>query len=369
MFVLVPCLPIASFRRQGGAAKECRERGAVEGQDHGHSHPRHRHQPRHSGPATAAAKFIRRLIVLAALGCAAFLAAGMAYGDPRFAGALNFRIGFGDQSASRKDQDQPNPARQDDAGQDHAGQAAHPGPGVQSAGAQAGAPGGLGSSTGAPPPGLEEAATPLGTPEPPPERSNSFKFLAVNTDGSPVGYSPCRPLHYVVNGRLAPEGAAGLVPLAVQAISRATGIQFVNDGATDEQPSDRRAPYQPEKYGDRWAPLLISWTTPDAAPKLGGKVIGTGGSTHYSYGSGPKTYVTGSLELDAPQMAVELGRPDGTSYATAVILHELGHVLGLEHVDDPVQLMYPEIGAPDGLAAGDLTGLYQLGKAPCRKDL
>ena len=52
-----------------------------------------------------------------------------------------------------------------------------------------------------------------------------------------------------------------------------------------------------------------------------------------------------------------------------MILHELGHVMGLEHVDDPVQLMYPEIGAPDGLAAGDLNGLYQLGKAACRKDL
>jgi hypothetical protein len=31
--------------------------------------------------------------------------------------------------------------------------------------------------------------------------------------------------------------------------------------------------------------------------------------------------------------------------------------------------MYPEIGSPDGLADGDLNGLYRLGKAPCRKDL
>ena len=37
--------------------------------------------------------------------------------------------------------------------------------------------------------------------------------------------------------------------------------------------------------------------------------------------------------------------------------------MGLEHVDDPLQLMYPEIGTPDGLAAGDLNGLYQLGQA------
>ena len=302
----------------------------------------------------------------------------MAYGDPRFAGALNFRIGSGDPSASRQE-DAPQDVQQQDTGQDQAGHdqteqdpsavPAQAGPSPQSRRMEAGVPGGQGTAAGAPPPGLGEAATPLGRPQAPPEPSKSFKFLAVNSDGSPVGYSPCRPLHYVVDARLAPEGAAGLVPAAIQAISRATGIQFVNDGVTDEQPSARRAPYQPEKYGDRWAPLLISWTTPEVAPKLGGKVIGTGGSTLYSYGNGPKSYVTGSLELDAPQMAVELGRPDGTSYASAVILHELAHVMGLEHVNDPFQLMYPEIGSPEGLAAGDLNGLYRLGKAPCRKDL
>lgn len=338
----------------------------MEGQDPGGTQPRHRHQPRHSGPATAAATFVRWLIGLVVLGCAAFLVAGLAYGDPRFAGALNFRLGSGDQPASGQDR-----ARQDGAGQDQAGQnqEGKHGQGTQAGRAEAGAPGSRVRAMGAPPPGFEEAAAPLGTPEPPPEPSTSFKFLAVNSDGSPVGYSPCRPLHFVVDDRLAPEGAAGLVPRAIQTISRATGIEFVDDGATDEQPSGQRSAYQPEKYGDRWAPLLISWTTPDIAPKLAGKVIGTGGSTHYSYGNGPKSYVTGSLELDAPQMAVELGRPDGTSYATAVVLHELAHVMGMEHVGDPVQLMYPEIGAPDGLAAGDLNGLYQLGKASCRKDL
>ena len=50
-----------------------------------------------------------------------------------------------------------------------------------------------------------------------------------------------------------------------------------------------------------------------------------------------------------------------------MILHELGHVMGLEHVDDPRQLMYPEIGTPDGLAAGDLNGLYELGRPPAAR--
>jgi hypothetical protein len=223
--------------------------------------------------------------------------------------------------------------------------------------------------TAAPPAGVEEEAAPLGAPVPPAVGSDSYRFLAVNGDGSPVGYSPCRPLHYVINDELAPAGSEHLVPDAISTISAATGIKFVYDGTTTELPSPQRPPYQPDAYGERWAPILIAWTTPEVAPQLKGKVIGTGGSTHYGYDDGPKTFVTGGLDLDAPQIADELLDPDGHLYATAVILHELSHVMGLDHVEDPTQLMYPEIGTPEGLSNGDLNGLYELGKAQCRKDL
>ena len=288
---------------------------------------------------------VRNFLLVTAIGAATFLLAGFMYGDPRLLGLLDLRLGPG-------------------ALQPGAGQTGTPEPGT------AGRAGPLtGEGAEAPPPGLEEAAAPLAVPEVPGVGSDSYGFLAVNGDGTPVGYSPCRPLHYVVNAELVPAGAQQLVPDAIDTISRATGIRFVYDGATTEQPSGQRAPYQPAAYGDRWAPLLISWTTPETAPQLKGKVIGTGGSTHYSFDDGPKTFVTGSLELDAPQIREDLRQPDGKLYATAVILHELSHVMGLEHVDDPRQLMYPEIGSPEGLAAGDLNGLYELSKAQCRKDL
>ncbi|WP_175538529.1 matrixin family metalloprotease [Arthrobacter sp. cf158] len=221
----------------------------------------------------------------------------------------------------------------------------------------------------APPPGHEEADAPLASPPAPAVTNDSYKFLATNDDGTPVGYSPCRPLHYVVNNASAPVGSDELLATAIANVSAASGIQFVNDGTTDELPVERREPYQPSKYGERWAPLLISWTTPEAAPALADKVIGTGGSTMYSLNKGPKSYITGSLELDTPQVSELLADPEGADYVLAVMQHELGHVMGLDHVEDPVQLMYPEIGAPDGLAAGDLTGLHLLSSAPCRKDI
>jgi hypothetical protein len=102
---------------------------------------------------------------------------------------------------------------------------------------------------------------------------------------------------------------------------------------------------------------------------LADKVIGTGGSTMYSINNGTKSYITGSLELDTPQISELLAEDGGSDYVLAVMQHELGHVLGLDHVEDPIQLMYPEIGAPDGLADGDLTGMSMLASAPCRKDI
>lgn len=221
----------------------------------------------------------------------------------------------------------------------------------------------------APPPGLEEADKPLVSPSALHLANDSYKFLATNDDGTPVGYSPCRPLHYVVNDTAAPAGTDELLERALANVSAAAGIQFIDDGSTDEQPVDKREPYQPGKYGERWAPLLISWTTPEVAPALADKVIGTGGSTMYSINNGTRSYITGSLELDTPQISELLAEDGGADFVLAVMQHELGHVLGLDHVEDPIQLMYPEIGAPDGLADGDLTGMSMLASAPCRKDI
>ena len=46
--------------------------------------------------------------------------------------------------------------------------------------------------------------------------------------------------------------------------------------------------------------------------------------------------------------------------------HEFGHLVGLDHVDDPTQLMYPSTSpAVSTFGGGDLAGLAALGSGAC----
>jgi len=222
-----------------------------------------------------------------------------------------------------------------------------------------------------PKPGVGEALQPLGAPAPLVASSSSYRFLAHQTDGTtPVSYDPCRPIHYVIRQQGEPAGGNQIVTNAVLRVSQATGLRFVYDGATSEVPFRRRPSYQPNRYGDRWAPVLISWVTPNENPDMASAVTGEGGSAAFGFPGGPSAYVTGAVELDAGKLAGELKRPGGKQVVRAVVLHELGHLVGLDHVSAANQLMYPQIqpGVTD-FGAGDLTGLAALGRGTCMPDL
>lgn len=225
-------------------------------------------------------------------------------------------------------------------------------------------------SASQPLPGHEVADEPLGTPWPAPAGGGSHAFAALQDDGvTPVAYDPCRPVHYVVRPGNGPIGGDDLIHDAVRRVSEVTGLRFVHDGPTAERPSQDRSPYQPERYGYRWAPVVIAWETEAENPAFGTDVIGEAGSIGVSVGGGPRVYVTGGVSLDGATFVRLLATPEGMPIARAVVLHELAHLVGLDHVGDAGQLMYPTTSAVTDFAAGDLTGLAALGSGECEPDL
>lgn len=221
----------------------------------------------------------------------------------------------------------------------------------------------------APPPGVEAAKAPLGLP-PTASPSRAYVLEPASDPAQPfVAYDPCRPVHYAVRRDSAPAGGEELVRQAVAKVSAATGLRFVNDGSTSEAPSDQRKSYQPDRYGNRWAPVLIAWSSPAESPRLAGKVAGFGGSTRAGTAERRSAFVTGQVALDAPALQEVMQRPNGPLQVRAIIMHELGHVVGLDHVNDPKQLMNAENTGITEFAEGDRAGLAVLGNGPCIPEL
>lgn len=211
----------------------------------------------------------------------------------------------------------------------------------------------------------ERSAIPLGMPPAVDRPAPDYQFLRGDRD-DPVAYDPCKPITYVIRPDGAPHGSESLIREAVDKVSAATGLKFVYEGVTDEAPVSDREAMQPERYGDRWAPVAISWSNPSEAPELEGSVAGVGGSMAVNIEDGPEVYVTGRLVLDAPELAKLMDGRGGKAMARAVIMHELGHVVGLGHIDYPGQLMSTHLthGITE-FKPGDLTGLAILGAGRC----
>jgi hypothetical protein len=182
--------------------------------------------------------------------------------------------------------------------------------------------------------------------------------------GRPVRWNPCQPIHYVVDPGAAPPGSLQDVQDAVLKVSAATGIAFVYDGLTDEVPSRARAAFQPDRYGDRWAPVLIGWVDPrtssfDFDPN-GREAAGVAGPITPTAGP-DDIYVSGTVAINA----ADPNPPGFTEPGDQgpVVLHELAHVVGLGHYRAQGELMEPSGGGVTDFGPGDLEGLKELGRS------
>ncbi len=177
----------------------------------------------------------------------------------------------------------------------------------------------------------------------------AYRFTQMSGD-RPVTFNPCRTIEVAINTQGAPADHRELVTTAMEHTSAATGFRFELVGETTDRELGLR----------RSGPVLVAWADEDEVPELAGDVAGIGGYTSIEMAGRPKA-VSGSVVLDTASFDLLAGRSE---IAQAVVDHEFGHLVGLDHVDDPTQLMYHSAQALE-YGAGDLAGLAVIGNVPC----
>lgn len=210
-------------------------------------------------------------------------------------------------------------------------------------------------------------------------------------DGSPAGWLPCRTVTWGLAADGGGDGASSDVHHAVQLTAEVTGLRFVYVGESPGVP--QRSWLAPGGWPVGAPDLVVAWAVPaggggrhgsagdpavsDLLTGAGEAAVG-GWSATYGQGEVARGHIThGYVVLDAladEQFAPSFQHADFDVLGARrplrgrLLLHELGHALGLAHVDDDRQVMHPEIGSREARwGSGDRSGLDVLsGAAACR---
>jgi hypothetical protein len=172
-------------------------------------------------------------------------------------------------------------------------------------------------------------------------------------------WNPCQPIPYRTDTKLVGEQAVAQVQAAIDQLSYVTGLQFVYQGDTDFTP----------QLGHRTqpAPLVISFSRPKDQPDGSGYLDG---GLQLGYGGFVSQFTSVRGKVTSDRIKLGFAVIDAEQYQKlpakvqlSLLLHELGHAVGLNHASNPAELMYPVVSgdSPAGYAAGDIRGLVQVG--------
>jgi len=187
--------------------------------------------------------------------------------------------------------------------------------------------------------------------------AGTYKFSDVDKSGLPVRFDGCKVLTWSVSGT---DNEIALTREAIKALEAATGFAFKETAYDGYRPLIDPLPSSPTSRTG----IVIRWTPEEDISDLAGNVAGITQSLLWSLGDKSwRSFSAVALESTGETLT----RVGGNS-AWTVLLHELGHAVGLAHVEDLNQIMYPTTwnGSPDRYQQGDVAGLARVGRGNSR---
>jgi hypothetical protein len=198
-----------------------------------------------------------------------------------------------------------------------------------------------------------------------PGSAASYAFLAYQSlaPKAAVQWNPCQVVNVRVNLNGAPAGELSLVKEAMNRISQASGLNLNYAGSTTFIPTKAKS-LDNEPGVDISVSLAAAGTGAGHSDILpGGGVVGWGGFS--SQGFTWMKITKGYVVVDKAALALSATT---SGMREALYMHELGHAVGMSHVNDKYQILYPSLSTqqlPASWGAGDKTGLKALGTGPC----
>ena len=183
----------------------------------------------------------------------------------------------------------------------------------------------------------------------PPASTFAFESTAVGTT-TPTRWPACAIVHFVVDLRNAPKNASAVLSRNLRVVHSITGITFVAAGTTTQTAFD--------SYDESGAvvPVVFAWLGPRQL--LGQSSVN---AVTIPIVNATRTNYTSAVVLFNDDMNAAFEADP--KFADNLVLHELGHVLGLANVDDSSQVMNYYLQprtTVDAYASGDTAGLHWL---------
>lgn len=206
-----------------------------------------------------------------------------------------------------------------------------------------------------------------GDPAPSQQRHAGWKSLSRHYGYPYVArWDPCKKIGYRINAKKADKGAVRDVKKAVRRIERASGLRFKYRGRTKVVPRTKHLTKMPKDTR-----FVIAWVSKKQRPIMTKNVQGRGTLNWREYrrhgkrkGIGVQGYVLVNTRFNG-KLSHGFGKPPADSAGSRgrMLMHELGHSVGLWHVKQRDEIMYRvNLRKRAGWGNGDRNGLKRVGR-------